>query len=138
MRARVIGAKLTDEIMSISNGIDQLEVVFKREKKDCFEEVFTKYNVIEDENDDTDLTEIRKRIIHSIQENIENNMNHLIQKQIILNKVYMAKSKARFSELNQVIQMQKEAKVRLIELRGAIESELEQIRLNRKKLQTLK
>lgn len=138
MRARVIGAKLTDEIMSISNEIDQLEVVFKREKKDCFEEVFTKYNVIEDDNDGNGLTEIRKKIINSIQDNIENNMNHLIQKQIILNKVYMAKSKARFSELNQVIQMQKEAKVRLIEIRGAIESELEQIRLNRKKLQTLK
>ncbi len=138
MRARINGAKLTEEIMGISSEVDALETIFKYEKKACFEEVFTKYNVGIDESGDSNTTNIQQKIINKIRQNIENNMNHLIQKQIILNKIYMAKSKARFSEINQVLQMQREAKARLIELRGAIENELEQIRLNRKKLQTLK
>lgn len=136
MRARVKAAKMTDELMAISEEIDALESVFKQEKKACFEDVFLEHNLNEDENDENKGQ--KKKIIENIQNNIENNMNYLIKKQIILNQVYMAKSKSRFSELSQVIIMQAEAIEDLTALRKSIEDELKKIRKNKKKMQEYK
>ena len=134
MRARIDGAKLTEEIMAISDEIDALETDFNREKKACLEEVFVEFNLKDTNHEDDNR---KQKIIEKVQQNIENNMNHLIQKQIILNQIYMAKSKARLSELNHVITMQEEAKEHLIDLREAIESELDKIRVSKKQLQQI-
>ena len=136
MRARVKAAKLTEEITAISEEIDVLEAVFEQEKKACFEDIFLEYNL--DENEDNQHRQQKKRVIEKIQNNIERNMNYLIQKQIIINQVYMAKSKARFSELSQVINMQTEAIENLTVLQKCIQDEIEQIRINKKKMQEYK
>ena len=133
MRARVETVKLTDEIKTLSDEIDSLEQEFKIEKKACFEEVFVKYNEkngIEDSQENV----TRIKAIEDIQKNIENNMNYLIKKQILLNQIYMAKSKARMSDLNHVIVMQKEAKNILLTIKESIADELTEIRTKRRKL----
>lgn len=126
MRARIDTIKLTNTINDISNEIDQLERVFKKEKKACFEEIFIEYTLGESSNKE-DVNKEKMEYIERIQRSIENNMNHLVHKQIIMNQIYMAKSKARIGDITQVIGMQQEAIDDLHDLRDGIKSELNKI-----------
>ena len=134
MRAGVETVKLTDEIKTLSDEIDNLEQEFKKEKKACFEEVFVKFNEKSSIEDDSQENQARIKAVEDIQKNIENNMSQLIKKQILLNQIYMAKSKARMSDLNHVIAMQKEAKNILIIIKEKVAEELTEIRTKRRKL----
>ena len=139
MRHRIESVDLTQKIKNIAIKIDNIEDKFDRLREDCAANIFSKLEVkmgnlrqdVDREHKEQELYEV----VHEINNSIERNMILMIEKQIILNKFYVLKSKSREHILNSIIAEQEEVLKTLKQISRDMQSEVDCIKRNRQILE---
>ena len=140
MRERIQSTEITGQVEIIVKKIEAIERRFHKLREDCAVNIFNKLEMkMKKMKDDDNKNEKEQKlydVINKVNESLEKNITLIIEKQIVMNKYYILKSRTRDHILSKIIDDQQGVLDTLSEIHAELEIELKNIENDKKILES--
>ena len=140
MRERIQSTEITSQVEIIVKKIEAIETRFHKFREDCAVNIFNKLEMkMKKMKEDQNKEEKEQKLydaINKVNESLEKNIILIIEKQIVMNKYYILKSRTRDHLLSKIIDDQQSVLDILSEIHAELEIELKNIENDKKILES--